>query len=376
MVWFFNFNKEIDLRKKIGILTIHGVYNYGAMLQAYALQTYISSQDVSVEIIDYRPIDVYRPYSLYLQDLVKRPRAFIRVLRNRIFRASQFRGFKIFDRNYLVKSSKVSYNTNDLNRSSYDIILTGSDQIWNPLITNWDDNYFGTWAESSIKISYSSSCGIPFEGEKFTSWFVEQSKEFRNLAVRERSFSDSLRKLLISAKIDCVLDPVFLLEGEHWANLSSDMLSPEFDYVLVYSLQPNDDLWGAASDLSRRFGIKILAVHPFLVTDSQADFDIVNAGPQEFLGLIKGARFVVTNSFHGVSFAIVFGVDFVCFPHSQTGSRIVDLLTEFSLSPFQFEENQFNYSIYRPINNSHLVAQRILQSKSVLSEILSSSLEV
>jgi len=352
--------------KNVGILTIHAVYNYGAMLQAFALQTYISKNyECHVEIIDYRPYSVYKAYKLYWLDLVRDPRRFLRTFKRLVLSRGQFDRFIKFDQEVLKKSIEKYAKQNDLLSMQYDLVISGSDQIWNPLITDYDESFLLPFGSIKHRSAFSSSIGIADVDVYWEERLLNNLKNFDIVAVREGLALDYIGSKYICDKLYKVLDPVFLIDAPVWLDLADNELTPEEPYLLVYSLELNENIRFSAELLARRHELKIVAIHPFEVASDWVDTTIVNAGPREFISLVKNARYVVTNSFHGVSFSIIFGKDLVSFPHSSTGSRILDLIDNLGLSPVA--DNGIN--IYPTSSVSSVVSERVEYSKSILNKI-------
>jgi hypothetical protein len=353
--------------RNVGILTIHAVYNYGAMLQAYALQKYISDNyECVVDIIDYRPYSIYKAYDIYWVDIVRDPRRFFRSLKRLIFSNGKFDGFIDFDNAFLKKSTIRYSNAKELFSISYDLVISGSDQIWNPLITNFDKSFLLPFESVGHKSAFSSSIGLTNFQDSWGDLLISSLKEFDVIAVREKSAFEYINGKSNYDNLYNVLDPVFLLDCGSWLELSSDQLTPSEEYLLIYSLEINDEIQFAAQKIAEQYGLRIVAIHPFQITSDWVDIPITNAGPREFLSLINNAQYVVTNSFHGVSFSIIFGKKLISFPHSTTGSRIVDLIDGLELLPV----NENELSVYYTSSVSSILDESVRFSKSILNKVL------
>jgi hypothetical protein len=315
------------MSKKIGIITIHSVYNYGAMLQAFALSKYIESIGYDSEVIDYRPYWICRNYNFHWKDLFLDPRRALGVLKQASIKRKRFDRFKEFLNNDMPKSNKKYDSFKKLSNHNYDILVTGSDQIWNPGITNADESFLLLFDKNnSKKVSYSSSFGVSDIPDYWRGRVKLALNKFDHLGVREQSGVNIINSLLPGKDVNLVLDPVFLLSTEYWREKSDNRFNPKEKYLLVYSLEVNDKIIKYALSIAREKKLKIVTLHPFKGDYGFADICINEAGPKEFISLIDNAEFVVTNSFHGTAFSLLLNKPFSCVLHSKTGTRMSSLL--------------------------------------------------
>jgi hypothetical protein len=320
------------MSKKVGIITIHSVYNYGAMLQAYALSKYIKSINYDSEVIDYRPYALCRAYDFYWKDLLLDPRNALGALKQSITKRKQFIKFKDFLKKDIPKSLTRYSHFDDLKNHDYDILVTGSDQIWNPYITSEDENFLLSFDNSNAKkIAYSSSFGVSNIPNHWAEKVKVALSKFNQLGVREESGVKIIKGLLERKNVNLVLDPVFLISTENWRKLASNSLTPKIKYLLVYSLEVNERIMSYAISLAKEKELTIVTIHPFKGDYDFADICINSAGPKEFISLIDNAEFVITNSFHGTVFSILLNKKFSCVLHTKTGTRMSNLLDRIGL---------------------------------------------
>ena len=314
--------------KKVGILTIFSVYNYGAMLQAYALCKFLNNSGIKAEIINYRSYFIMRNYSFFLKDLFIDPRNAIGALIQGILKNRQFKKFKEFQSEYIPTSLIKYRNSTDLKEHNYDTLITGSDQIWNPDITGFDFNYLvGFDTNKNVKkIAYSSSFGLSKISVEWEKSIKQELCKFTKIMLREQSACEVVSSLIPDAPVSTVLDPVFLLDTCFWRSLANEQYTPIKKYLLVYALETNPDIQKNALSLAKEFDLMIVAIHPFAKCVDFADLTINFCGPLEFLSLVDSAEYVVTNSFHGVAYSIIFNKKLCCIPHKTTGVRMLDLL--------------------------------------------------
>ena len=326
---------------KIKTITCHDVYNYGASLQAYALQQYLSSVGHDVEIIDYKPDYMRVHYNFwYVPD---NSRYYRKAMKSGLFRfllccyfaparfATYGRKLKFdaFTRKHL-HLTKTYFSYQDLVDCppEADVYIAGSDQIWNCKLPNGKDPaYFLQFGDKGIKrISYAASFAIPEIPDEDKLQMHDWLKLFDAISVREKTGVKILDSL--SVKGIEVLDPVFLLTREDWATFCNSRIGVEKKrYLLVYDLFLNDTrLEKEARRLSAEYNLRIISVDasrkcPF------ADKNISDAGPAEFVKLIANAEYVVTNSFHATAFSIIFNRRFTVYYTYSNISRISDILS-------------------------------------------------
>ena len=313
---------------KIGLLTIHDALNYGAVLQAYASQEVLSRYG-DVEIIDYHNRHIERVYSLFNVPFDSRlPKSLLRDLylfKNKLVRAKKFKSFR--DR-YLRLSER---NESDgALPDLYELFVCGSDQIWNPKITNGtttlnEDYFFGALPKEVRKISYASSLGSHRYTPAQEGRVKELLSSFEVLSVREKDGVDYLSGFL-GRDVYQVLDPTLMLTKEEWKErMGLKEQTAEEDYILVYTVPRSSLLKGAIEYYSNK-GAKVVSVDPSLRSAGKVDKQIRCAGPEELLTLILNAKAVVTDSFHGVCFSINFKKEFVALSSGALSNRMRNLL--------------------------------------------------
>ena len=334
---------------KINIITCHRAYNYGAVLQAYALEHYLESQGNEVKIIDYYPEELHK--SEKQKGLKKLGRNFIRFFD---FRKSE----KVFG-NFLKNNLKLTqryYSLDQLKKDppKGDLYIVGSDQVWNCNTRNGnDDSYFLTFVpKNKIKASYAASIAMDELTNEQKKRFSDKLKDFYAISVREKTAV----KLLNECKINIaekVLDPVFLLDKNNWdelANKSKLNLKDE-KYIFVYGFKRQKNIYQYARKLAKEKGCKVFSVNTN-IEDYLLDVDkyFYNVSPEDFLNLLRNAEAVVTNSFHGLSFSIIYRKNVHQFMKSgKENSRMIDLLNELNMSERLVEngeiiEEDFNYN--------------------------------
>lgn len=332
---------------KIGILTFHYAHNYGAMLQAYALTSLLHNWGHDVEIINYRlpVVDfVYQKRSFlqlinFFQERDSLIISFLKAIKyypkERKKISSKWHKFEDFSQKYLPKTKRI----NDINCDSlnlFDAIICGSDQIWSTYITKrFIPLYFCYGFNRKIKrISYAASAGRGKIDEKDEAEFLDLCSNFNYISVREKSLSAYMKSLGIDNKV--VLDPIFLIKKEHWSKLA--ILPQEQDYVLAYSFSEPLFFYEKALEIAHKMGKQLIS---FSFRKKKLPSEIIqeyNGGPQEFLGYFLNASVVITNSFHGTAFSVLFNKQFYNILPMTGADRVLSLLTQLVLENRIIEE--------------------------------------
>lgn len=330
---------------KINIMTCQHVYNYGATLQAYALQTYLEKLGNNVKVIDYRlPTHLrYELFSIYpqgrLYPLLRRfpiLRYVLCPIRNRVmlYTWGRKKTFDKFDERYLhLTRTFKTIEELQQNPPYADLYIAGSDQIWNPRYPNGRDlGYYLDFGDSKSKrVSYAASFGVSDIDVEQQAFVLEHLKRFDLVSVREASGVEILNKLGIKSEL-CV-DPVFLLDRKEWIE-NLDLQYDGGEYILLYDFTDKaNEIKEYALNLSKAKGLKIIAVNDTLKTP-YADIQINNAGPIEFLKYIINSRYVISNSFHATAFSILLHKKFVTFSlkSENNTSRMENILNMAGLS--------------------------------------------
>lgn len=250
-VIFLDIIWEKQYTMKICIITCHDVYNFGASLQAYALQHYLEELGHEVEIIDYRPGYLYKKYdwkSFTSKKFDKLNSFFVTRWMFRIAKWSYLRFslgrkkcFDEFTKNYLKLTDKTYYTFEELkmNPPCADIIIAGSDQIWNPLFPNGKDpSYYIDFALSQTKrVSYAASFSVEYISDADKEFVKGMLAKMNRISVREYQGVDILKSLDIKNGVK-VLDPVFLLDRNYWETFMHK--GSEKDYILIYDFEGSD----------------------------------------------------------------------------------------------------------------------------------------
>ena len=299
----------------IGILTFIGTQSHGACLQAYALHRKITEMGYEARIIPYQCLELKKEMDKRLPSaggsLKKRTGALIRypVIRDR------YRKFAAFEREYLG----IEKLTPAIDFSEYDRIIAGSDQIWNLEITGGDYIYFLEGIDPQKKATYAASLGTDAFSEGTEKKCLDLIDEIPFINVREKNLKEYLDKKLPNRKIGLVLDPTQLIDEAEWKKLAGDKPIRKKKYMLVHFPAENTGTWEVIREIAEKRGLEIV----FLTNRIKAKNGchcVYSADPLEYLNLVRYADFVITGSFHTLSFSLLFERRFLC-TKAMIGSR-------------------------------------------------------
>lgn len=312
-------------KKMIATVTYHKHDNYGAVLQCYALQQAILEMGEETEVLNYACRYVQNPFSLTALRK-KGPIGYLLGIAGWCSRLPRKKSFNAFRKQYLRIGEPVTRE--DLSRveDRYERFIVGSDNVWNTQITNFDRTYFLDFVSNpEKKASYAASFGVGKIPESWQPYCKELLSSFSRLGMREREGAQAIQDLL-GKEAEVVLDPTMLLSGEDWADrFDLDMEAPAEKYVLVYQMVPSAHLLELAEEAARQLQCSVKVI-PFPQGKWMRGKSYFKAGPEQWLRLLYHAEYIVTDSFHGTVFSILFHKRFSVFI-SQLGSRIQNILT-------------------------------------------------
>lgn len=337
-------SKREDLEKKrgerVGILTFHCADNFGAVLQAYGLLTWLKGQGFDPFIVNYVP-PVLRGREWLIPYLpCKGLRARLRVSTARFIgnlRAGRdwwirSRRFRTFRRECLTGQSRAFYCAKALSWIKADLLIVGSDQIWSPkILFGLRPAYFGAFKNRRIRktVAYAASFGTDRLPEDLGPEFSRLLSAVHEISMRERGAAEYIEERFRRKAVH-VMDPVFLLRPSQWRAV---MDSPEErGFILSYEAERSQPLREAACRLAEeRHAEAVMLLQRF--SGQESSFRTVySAGPRQFLGYFAAAEYVFTNSFHGAAFSILFHRPFCVWNYSAAEARIESLLQSVGLT--------------------------------------------
>lgn len=320
---------------KIGTITFHGAQNFGSVLQAYALQEFVESlyaeagKDCLYNVINYRTEFQKSFYSIYKS--VKSPK---NIIKNAVaFRYNsdlkvKNQRFEDFLSNYINLTDEVS-KADELEKfaSAFDFYISGSDQIWNVRASDFESAYYLDFVKSGKKLSYAASFGplkidwSIYNKEKYSVLLSQYS----DISVRETGSADNVKELT-GSNCEVNIDPTFLLAKEQWKSIQSGANYNDGKYILLYCLEPSKEQLSMAKAISKELNL------PILVTRYNNKNDMINGfvkkydcGPLDFLSYIDNAALVLSSSFHGTAFSMIYNKPFYVFG-GMKDSRISSIL--------------------------------------------------
>jgi polysaccharide pyruvyl transferase WcaK-like protein len=324
---------------RVGILTMSRAHNYGAELQAYSLKCAINKLGDNAEFINYSSQSQQIMYGIFargarLYSITKNVQNIIHIKK----RMKNYRCSMQFGNKYLDNNKDIIKTIQELEKdcNKYDLIIVGSDQMWNTKLSDYDINNFMPFKTTCNKIALSVSLGdeIPFTNLNEMK-FLELIRDFKSISVRERSSSD----YLCSKGISCIatVDPCFLLIKDEWMRfIKKESRNDPADGIMFYSVLPKLKGYKTVKKIGK---IMRLPVYDSFM-DPRTEFTgfrrIYDAGPRGFLYNIAHANTVCTDSYHGTVFSIILEKPFIALfqdgaDNSEKSARRWDLLHDLGL---------------------------------------------
>lgn len=322
---------------KIGILTYHYAHNYGAVLQCYALQEYLVSLGHRVYVINHVNKNITKDYVVFdiQRFIMKNPFVFFKRIKHEFkyysIRKNRYSAFESFIRERINVVA-----VNEITEYPFDLIIVGSDQVWNYNLTNGFDPYY--WGEfrrpavtklATYAASMQDSWPIEIDGE-----LMRRLPNFDFLSVREQNLIGRF-KLLTNQKISLVVDPTLLFSMNDW-NKVAENPQIETSYLLLYQVDVDDLAERTARKIAIEYNLQIIRL--YAQPDKPHSSTVSNCSPSKFVGLFKHADFVVCSSFHGTVFSILYKKPFYTIKISGKSSRVENLLSKMELSSFLIDE--------------------------------------
>lgn len=338
--------------KSIGIVTFHRSHNYGSAFLAYAMVKVMESFGLNVKVIDFEHPESRLMYDFVLwnphKTLWQNIHSFVSmgILGRRRKRRLAFHRF-VRKNIPLTRKYRSRFDI----KEHFDYLVCGSDQIWNPAaIDSRDDIYFLDFGDArTVKFSYAASSG----SRKICS--VDESRtellllSLKKIGVREEFMKNYIRD---TYGLDSTVnpDPTILLPADEWVKLEESVGNLPSRYLLVYTLENVSETVNVAAQIGKKMGLPVVHINNEQNIKSKrkagADISLFNVSPGQFLWLFHHASFVVSNSFHGNMFSIIFRKDFVCPMFDFKDTRMETLHEHIGLGRTRFVSNasEFNLS--------------------------------
>lgn len=316
--------------------------NYGQTLQSFALQKYLNNQtDIKAEVIRYYSKRL--PWFVRGKSLVKSVLLWfcpnIDEKKAAQIQSNKKRNFYCFKKRNICYSKQICYGKEQLGKfsSKYDVLIAGSDQVWSMLLDNPQNSvYFLDFGKKTQRrISYAASFGLVEYPQSLQNELRKQLSRFDAISVREDDGLSICHSCGMQAEV--VLDPTFLLEKKVYASMTLPCHKKPYVFLYVLNINSKEDLyWNRFSDALK--SKTILGTNASGYTSRQILLDGVeyeNSTIEQWLSNIANAELVITTSFHGVVFSIIFQKNFIFIPlqgeNSKSNNRVDSLLLKLGL---------------------------------------------
>ncbi|WP_417940015.1 polysaccharide pyruvyl transferase family protein [Flavobacterium sp. RS13.1] len=330
--------------KKVGIITMHKVENFGSALQAYALQKIVCDFGYDCEIIDY----IFpNKYHKQFNENKSIKYSFLKSIIPNKFLSATYRDNveikKFWKKNYKLSKTYNSKEELQQNPPIYDIYITGSDQVWNTRFVKGDTSFLLSFApDSAKKISYSSSFSSDEIDKNYEDTYTQLLSSYNRISVRETS-GENIVKTLTGKESITALDPTFLLTSQDWEKMcerDNKLYEDEnyiFAYVLDYAVKCTPYIYELIKYYKEKTGYRVI----YLDQQAKLPEELIGlverpdpVSPELFVSLFKNAKLVITSSFHGTAFAANFGSPLYSVVNEDSGkdSRQMSLLTKLGIS--------------------------------------------
>ena len=358
---------------KVGILTFPNSISYGATLQMYATYHTVNRLGYEAEVINYHNAYMKAEKHFAQSKLSIAKSQFRKIMHHRLYRV-----FRDFENKKMISFPHSAFQDRDCLREvgqRYGAVICGSDQVWNPDITDGDLSFFLDFCgEKTRRIAYAPSFGVEELPEDFKHAVATELSAFHAVSVREES-GRKLVKDMLGREVPIVLDPTMLLNAEDWSKMEKTHRKASGDYIFYYTIKRSDSLMKFCRELSKKTGMKIVvAGGNFLKNLKNRDPMVeyaVDISPQEWLYLLHHANYVVTNSFHGTAFSINFRKDFYVEFSSHTNSRLANIVQMLGLEERVVKNGEIIVPTSADYRKTDLVLPELYrQSMTYLTEAL------
>ena len=329
---------------KVGLITYHNAQNFGAFLQCLALSSYLSDMGYDVEIVDYRQKEIEKSYKIFRLDIFKTLNlknkmhylnGFFKTYRTKSTRS---RIYEKMRRKY-YNLSKPLYNIHDISKKYYDVIVIGSDQLWNTNYTKkYEEAYWGLFDKGNSKlVGYALSGNTKSLEEINENTLYKSIYNFDILTLRESFLADIIKERT-GIYFPTVLDPTLLYHGDFWQSKMTDC--PIIDgnpYILCYGVRK----FTKDKSILKKKAEELNVSNKYRIIDLNSDNLYFQFTPFQFLSLINNAEYVITSSFHALVFSILFEKKFFSILYGDgDDSRACNLLQLLGLSKYGLMYNE------------------------------------
>lgn len=335
------------MNKKIAIVTMHSVDNYGNRLQNYAMQTILQKQGFDVESIAFKKAGFKDNVREIIKNTILLTCPFV-ISKDKRLNWIKYKRFIEFTQNNITTAYFDQNIDNDELSSKYDFFVTGSDQVWNPTWYSFVDGkfspafsrFFLTFARREQRVSISPSIGISEIPGEYTDEFTECLNGFPMLSVREDT-GGRIIKELTGRDAQVLVDPTMLLDKEDWRKIAKrpNCLQQEkqVPFLLTCFLGSiSSERRAKLEEVARENDLKIINL---LDKDSPEAFVTT---PDEFVSLVDNSALVCTDSFHALVFSMLFEKPFIAFEREEPGNCVMSSRLETLLGKFKMTDRREN----------------------------------
>lgn len=323
--------------KKVGIVSIWDISNYGNRLQSYAVYNYFKNigYESYVLVPDINPknklIKAYIKYALYTLGNKSK-------LKKKEKRTIEFLKFTVKN----IKHSNIKYKcANEI----FDYVIIGSDQVWNPDFAA-QDFYFLNFVDKNKKICFSPSFGVSSLPIKDIDKFRQGLSTFNYISVREEMGKKIIQDIL-KKDVEVLIDPTMMLDIEEWRKVSQKVsINTKKPYILKYFLKASGYIDESEKEIEKIAKENNMIIYTIPGEQNNVgkdgdEFCLDQIGPSEFIYLIENASLICTNSYHAAVFSILYKKPFIVFDrkdgHLSMNSRIDTLLKTFELEERKYD---------------------------------------
>lgn len=320
---------------KVDFITRHAIPNYGSILQTYATQKVLNKLGCDSEVINYIRMDETANKTIVTNCNIKGNgiKSKIKRLGYIIIQGPNVKHmhkkFSKFRKTYLKQTEKEYNSVEELknNLPNADVYCTGSDQVWAKIGgVNYDEAYFLNFVpEGKRCISYAASLGKSKIDEELEKRLPELLKKYETILVRENTAEEIIKEKGFN-NVKQVLDPTLLLNNEEWSSLAEKTKLDGKEYILVYQLHHNKQMEDYLKKLKKHTKLPIYRVHPSFYYGFKPGKFLYLPTPGQYISYIKNAKYIVTDSFHGTVFSLIFNKNFVDILPGETSTRIESIL--------------------------------------------------
>ena len=345
--------------KKIGIITIIDNNNYGNRLQCFALNRYCKLISNDIQILTLKNDSYSNQKKLYL----------FRVMREKILKNKEkYESHGIRRQNFNLFDKEISYFSKRItcysNLNSFDYLIVGSDQVWNPNYRRLRDVDLLTIVPGNKRIAFSASFGVNDIPDKIKPRVANELKKFKAISVREDRGKEIVEELTGRKDVEVLVDPTMLLTSEEWDKVSKKPKMLKTDkYILNYFL-------GELSEKRKKEIQKVAQENNceiINILDKNSPF--YECGPSEFIYLEKHAFLICTDSFHSSVFAILYNRPFIVFDREQKNVANMNSRLETLLNKFKLENRKYKDKITKEnLKHDYTEAYKILERERLKAD--------